>query len=223
MRRCAGFTLLELLLALSILSVVTVVTFMTFSTVTTAWRKGQALSDTLHHGEFVMEQLVMALRSTYYGGETATPESRQEAFGFWHEDGGSGAGARDVISWVKLGSSLVGKQVPYAENPHRVRFFLTEDDQRRSAAAFTAWQVNLQVEDFDPDLIEPVILTRHIVGFNCRMANQVDAGEIEWEDVWEDNTNTVPRFLELTLYMEPSDAGSDPVELKRLVSIPVHP
>ena len=100
-RRRHGFTLLELLLAVSILSVVSVVTYMTFSTVIQAWRRGSAMTEEMHHGDFVIEQIVMALRSAYYPETDVAPT----AYGFWHVDNGDGEEDADEISWVKIGSA----------------------------------------------------------------------------------------------------------------------
>ena len=56
--RRRGFTLIELLLAVSLLAIVSTLTYMTFSTVTSAWKRGLALADDIHHGDFMMEQMV---------------------------------------------------------------------------------------------------------------------------------------------------------------------
>ncbi|MBN2302436.1 MAG: type II secretion system protein, partial [Lentisphaerae bacterium] len=79
-----GFTLLEILLAVSLLAIVSTLTYLSFSTITTAWKRGLAMTDELHHGDFVMEQLVMGLRSAYY------PEARNPSanYGFWLENNG---------------------------------------------------------------------------------------------------------------------------------------
>jgi prepilin-type N-terminal cleavage/methylation domain-containing protein len=212
---CHGFTLLEVLLAVTILSVVATVTFMTFSAATSAWQRGTALMDRIHHGDFVINQLVMALRSAYY------PEGQGElpAYGFQHIDNGDGPGAQDEISWVKLGGAMVGRDLAYAESPHRVRFFLAENEAGRLSAAVVSWRIDGQPEDFDPDNLEPVFLSSRVQGFNCRAASMLnDAGEIEWEDEWT-QTNRLPLAVEVTLYVEPVEPDLPPVELKRIVGL----
>ena len=86
------------------------------------------------------------------------------------------------------------------------------------------WRLQAQEEeDFDPDEIEPVLLSRRITGFNCRMAEEEpeDADEdIEWLDEWE-NSNSLPKIVELTLFMPPLERNGDPTEIKRIVGIPV--
>ena len=211
----AGFTLLEILLAVTILSVISMVTFMTFSTAVTSWQKATKMADSLDHGDFVMNQLVMGLRSAYY------PEQNGEDYGFSHKDDGDGADAHDEISWVKLGGALVGRNSKIAETPHRVRFFIGEDEDGDSVAAVKAWRLQGQVDDFDPEDVKPIYLSKHIRGFNCRMAYELDSdGEIDWLDDWEDElTNKIPTIVEVTLYVDPPRKGEDPIEMKRVIGL----
>jgi len=212
-RPFTGFTLIELLLAVAILSVVTTVTFLTFSTVLKAWQRGLAISGRLHYGDFVLEQLVTALRSAYY---------RSPEHGFQIEDNGDGQYESDVISWVKVGGALVGTGHLFA-GPHRVKFWVEENERGSRSVAVKAWRLQLQPEDFDPEKdVETVFLTGDdvVTGFNCRMADRKDDDdeEIEWFDEWED-TNRVPELIEATLYLRPLDEQGAPVEVRRLVSI----
>lgn len=210
---CAGFTLLEILLAVALLAVATTVTYMSFSTVASAWKRGQALSFDIHHADFVMEQLEMALRSAYYQDRTC---------GFTLEDGGEGAGSSDAISWVKLGSALVGADCPFVGTPHRVKFFLEDGKDGEKWAAITAWRVRGQADDFDPDKLDPIPISKGIKGFNCRPRDPLNKDEVEWLDEWED-TNKIPTAVEVTLYMSPLDEGEDPVEIRRIIELPVAP
>ena len=211
--RRRGFTLLELMLAVAILAAVTTVTYLTFSTVSQAWQRGLGLTESIHHGDFVIEQIVLGLRSSYF------PETGQDGseFGFYHEDGGEGWGNADTISWVKIGSALIGQEAPYAGSPHRVKLTL-EDDEGRTAVAVRSWRVKGQPEDFDPDDVAPVFLSTRVEGFNCRAAYQMVDEEIDWMDEWE-HTNKLPTVVELTLYLAPLEEGGDPVEVRRLLGI----
>jgi len=213
--RNSGFTLLEILLAVTIMGVISVVVSLTFSAAVSAWQKGTKIADSMHHGDFIVDQLVMGLRSAYY------PEQNGAEYGFWHEDGGDDEDARDEICWVKLGGSLIGRNSRFAETPHRVRFFIGDDEEGDSAAAVKAWRLQGQVEDFDPDEIEPVFLSKHVTGFNCRMAYELDSDdEIDWLDEWEDDlTNKIPTVVEITLYVEPANVGDEAIELKRIIGL----
>ncbi len=211
MRKNPGFTLLELLLAVALLSVAATVTFMTFSAASTAWQRGTAMVDRLHHGDYVMQQLMVALRSAYF--------TQEGQHGFHHTSSGTGDTATDEISWVKLGGALIGREQDYAETPHRVRVFMGRDDSGREGIAFTGWRLAGQEDDFDPDTLSPVVLSERVVGFSCRAAWELDvAEEIDWLDEWE-RTNNVPGLVEVTLYLEPVSRGDPPMEMRRVAKL----
>jgi len=204
---------------------VTTVTYMVFSTVTMSWKKGIKLCDDLHHGDFVIEQMVMGLRSAYFPDVSGG----SPLYGFTSKDNGDGSTALDSISWVKVGSALVGKDCPFAGSPHRVKISIEQDENGKPGVAIRAWRLQGQIldkenEQFDPDKIPPIFLPSKIVAFNCRMAWRKVNDQIDWKDEWiGPKTNTLPTLVELTFYMEPLKEGEDPVEIKRAVGIPVAP
>ena len=59
----------------------------------------------------MLDNLTMALRSAYF------PDGGGKGYGFFLEDSGDGPAASDVISWVKLGSALVGRHSQMADSP----------------------------------------------------------------------------------------------------------
>lgn len=213
-----GFTLLEVLMAVTIFGLISVVIVGALTAVSLSWRKGTQLSDQLSHADFVVEQVVMGLRSAYYPNGGVAP-----AYGFNMEDEGMGEGASDSMSWVKIGGSLVGADCPFAGTPHRVQFYC--DTSRKAGGAMVrAWRLQDQIENFDPEQdVIPTPLSNRIKGFNVRCFEKyMDSGEIEWLDEWKE-TNRLPRKVEITLYLEPSTEGGEPVEIKRIVDIPVAP
>ncbi|MGQ9661033.1 MAG: prepilin-type N-terminal cleavage/methylation domain-containing protein [Kiritimatiellia bacterium] len=210
--RQEAFTLVELMLAITILAAVTTITCMSFATVVSAWRRGIELTERLHRGDLVMEQLVCGLRSVYY----TTPRH-----GFIMEDNGEDSQSSDRVSWVKVGTALVGRNWPAWGSPHRVEFWIDEVNGGKQAAV-RAWRESGQRDDFDPKKIPPLYLSRPdiVTGFNCRVANKKDKteGKIEWRDEWTE-TNRVPELIELTLFLKPLGEGEEPVQVKRLVDI----
>lgn len=210
-----GFTLLELLLAVALLATITTVTFMSFSVVTTAWRRGQALTENLHHADYVLEQIVAGLRSAYFpdvsGGNAL--------YGFQLEDNGDGDRATDSISWVKLGAALVGDGVDFAASPHRVKLSLI-DEGDGPLLAVRAWRLLAQMEDFDSDDIEYTAISDRVVAFDVKVAYERIDDEIEWLDEWE-HTNRVPTVVDIAVYMKPAEQGERPQEIRRIVGIPV--
>ena len=213
MRKNPGFTLLELLLSVALLAIAATVTFMTFSAASTAWQRGSAMVDRLHHGDYVMQQLMVALRSAYF--------TQEGEHGFWHESTGTGSSATDEISWVKLGGALIGREQDYVETPHRVRVFMGRDESGREGIAFTGWRLAGQEDDFDPDTLPVTVLSERVIGFSCRTAWELDEiGEIDWwDEPDEGRTNRVPGLVEVTLYLEPVTRDDPPMEMRRVAKL----
>jgi len=214
LRTSRGFTMVELLIAVTILMVVTTVTYLIFSTVTEAWRRGGQLSEDLNHGDFVMEQIVGGLQSARY---------RTAADGFRIDTEGEG------FTWVKEGTDLVGDDSGMAKTYHRVHLFMTRGGADDGAGiAYTAWGDDyLQPDDFRPEDLPPIVLSRRVVGIGCRVATNATEDGIQWLESWDQKiglepmTNHVPRFVEVTLRLQSLKEGEAPVEIQRCVQLPI--
>ncbi|MBQ3811853.1 MAG: prepilin-type N-terminal cleavage/methylation domain-containing protein, partial [Kiritimatiellae bacterium] len=218
----AAFTLLEILVAVAILGIVSTTVAFVMGVGVEAWRAGTEMAEESHDGEGVMEQVVMALRSAYY---PANGEPDWD-FGFQHEDGGDGESARDSISWVKIGNSLVGEDTPWAGAAHRVRLYVEDSNAGDGPGLYVAaWQTVGQAEDFDPDEdVEPLLLSDRVVGLDCRMQDPQKAIEpdepFEWIDEWT-ASNRIPDHVLVTLALRPQKKGADPDVLVRCVQLPM--
>lgn len=219
LQKVAGFTLVEILIALSLLGLLTVMLFTSFHSVTRAWETGRSVIDASGHSDYLMEQLTAALRSAY------TPGSG-EKYGLVFQDDGEDQRAHDIIEWSKVGPALVGEDAEFAHVPHRIRVLITEPDGD-FPGGFTvrAWRQDLQLDDFNPeeDTTE-LCLSPKVIGFNCRMLDPDQArtadDEINWIDEWT-KTNMLPTALELTLWMESPEEDGEPIESRRIVEIPM--
>jgi prepilin-type N-terminal cleavage/methylation domain-containing protein len=220
-----GMTLIELILAVGLMAIVATVAFLGYDAAVRAWRSGTELSNSLHQGDYIMEQLVMGLRSAYW---RAAP-----GYGFMMTDEGDGSTARDSIRWTKLGTALVGADAPYAGMPHAVEVSVRDvTDARgktRTGLAVRSWRLDLQQTDFDIDKDVPaVLLSTRVVGFNCRTLdiNQPAATvagekpELQWSDGWS-TSNQMPAAVEITLFIQPPEEGKEPLEMKRIVRLPM--
>lgn len=216
-----AFTLIEILVALAIMTLVCAGAFSLLASASKAWQRGTELSKDLHAGDFVIEQLTGALRAARYrSGDDGLILKKQ----------GTGARAQDSITWVKEGPDLVGSDSPLAKTFHHIRFTIGEEKGGQAGALYSAWgDEYLQPEDFDPDDLEPALLSDRVVGLAVRVAtNNFENDKIEWLDKWEgtcasggDLTNHLPRFVEVTLFLKPLDEGEPPIEMRRLVDIPI--
>ncbi len=222
-QRRDGMTLIELILAVGLMAMVATVAFLGFNAAVRAWRSGTELSNSLHQGDYIMEQLVMGLRSAYW---RAAP-----GYGFMLTDEGDGATARDSVRWTKLGTALVGADAPYAGMPHAVEVSVGEvTDPRgktRTGLTVRSWRLDLQQADFEIDKISGVLLSTRVVGFNCRTLDisqparvENEKPELKWADDWV-SSNRVPYAVEITLFIQPPEEGKEPLEMKRIVRLPM--
>lgn len=237
----SGFTLIELILAIMLLAVVTTTAYMSLTSATRSWRVGTEIADSFHHADYIMEQICMALRSAYYpDSDKPKPEYGLSLI----PDGGDDADSRDSISFVKLGSALVGADSDLADTAHRVELSLLEPGERsepeleQGGLVLRAWRLVGQPEDFDPEdeeFVQPLLLTPGVIGLDFKVLdpqNNLSQGraptqddEIEWIDAdWKDDlTNRLPFAVTCTLYFPPPDKHEDPIEVTRIIEIPMAP
>ncbi|MCX7817888.1 MAG: prepilin-type N-terminal cleavage/methylation domain-containing protein [Kiritimatiellae bacterium] len=204
----AGFTLLEMLIALAIFAAAFAIAGAAFLGTSRAWRRGTDALEGLHEGEFLMDQLVAALRSAAW---FRTASGR---YGFRLENGEDTYPA-DTISWVASGTALMPPDSPYRRGLHRLSVSVEDGPDGVPALAVRAWPPFLDEDEMEEP--EPWFLGAGVRGLDCRIW---DAEREEWSDVWE-ATNRLPTRVELTLLFEPPAPGDEPVRLRRLVDIPV--
>jgi prepilin-type N-terminal cleavage/methylation domain-containing protein len=206
-----GFTLLELLVALVLLVTAMTIAVGSFSTMLRAWEQGTQAIDELHHGDFVMEQLVSGLRSAAFF------KSTPDKYGFWLEDRESGPYPNDVISWVASGTAFIPRDSYLTKGMHRLEVTIEDNEDGDPAFAARAFPHLLDHDEMDD--VEPWYISSVVKGIDCKTYNIEDE---DWEDEWED-TNAIPSIIQVTLYMDPLEEYGDPVEITRMIRIPVAP
>lgn len=234
MRR-AGFTLIEMLIAIMILAIMTVVTSVVFSSVTNSWKKATVVAEQMQTVDYALNQIVSGLRSAYYPADG----NQKDEWGLALYDNGEGedASSSDVVEWTKLGNSIVGDKSVLAETSHRVRLWV-EDKPRVRTGTNMEEPAGLWARVWNPDLFseegndnfdeeeygEEFLLVEDIIGFDCVV--QKDAKEVEedgrpkWEETW-DTSNCVPYRVKITFRVKPPEKGDEPLPILRVVEIPV--
>ncbi|MEI7947278.1 MAG: prepilin-type N-terminal cleavage/methylation domain-containing protein [bacterium] len=221
-KRC-GFTLVEIVVSISILAVMMLISFFSFDAIVRSWRAGQEMSNTMGQADYVIDQIVSGLRSSYY------PDLGKQdyKYGFQLISNGDDATARDSISWIKMGPALVGEECGFSESPHRVSLSVFEGDRNgvvEKGLALRAWRIDLQLEDFKPDEeVADFILAPRVIGMNCRVLDKTKPKVDDlpnWQDEWK-YSNSIPKAVELTLYMEPLKENEEPLEIKRIIEMPM--
>ena len=208
--RRSGFTLIELLVALTILVTAFSIIWGSFSATVTAWRRGGVLLDELHHGDYVMEQLVSSLRSMAYFS------SAPDKYGFWLKSRGGGGYPADVLSWVASGKTFMPSGSPLENGLHRISVTVMANEDGDDAFAIRAYP---HLAEMDADDVDPWFVSTEVKGIQCRI---YDSEEKDWKNEWED-TNSIPSLIEVTLYMDPLEEYGEPIKMTRVIEIPVAP
>ena len=244
----AAFTLIELILAITLLASITATAYLCLSTATRSWRVGTETADAINHGDYIMEQILMGLRSAYYP-DVGTVDAAAGQYGMQLVNDGDEDVAHDSLTWVKLGSALVGADSEVANTPHKVVLSVVgkgeSGDEALAAGGLVlkSWRMSALPEDFDPDdenFVKPMLLMPGVVALDFRVFNPKDNlaegklpgveeesafeldDEKKWiDDDWEgDYTNRLPYAVEATLYLEPADDRSEPIKVQRVTTIP---
>lgn len=242
MKNRAAFTMIELLLAVSLLAVIVIVGYMSFSTATTVWRVGQNAADSIHHGDFIMGQIAMALRSAHYP-DSASPVPE---YGMQLINDGEEEEARDSLMWVKLGSALVGEGAEVANAPHKIILYSlgpgesTVEEYDEGGIFIKTWRTTSLPEDFDSEdeeFVKPFLVAPGIVAMDFKILDPSEnlargqapkARSSEWEEDFEwidedwtgDYTNRLPYAVRATIYLPPSEEGGNPIPVSRVIQIP---
>jgi hypothetical protein len=182
------------------------------------------MADKLNHGEYVMEQIVNGLRCAFYPPPQSNAPAAWPEFGFWLEKNGDGPEARDVISWVKNGTALLGPDNALDRGLHRVQVTVQDDSDGTPAVVSRAWRPFANLTSFTAAEVEPFFISGKVKGLSCRVSTNRTEEGWEWEDEWKDAaTNRLPVAVEVTLFLEADEKDEAPVEMKRLVEIPLAP
>ena len=192
MRR--GFTMIEMLLATLLFGIVMTLSYLTFWAISRGWQTSTDYLDKIQHTDYAINQLISALRSSYY------PRTADENYGFYdpYERDGRDADDSDIIEWTKMGNSLVGSGSALADSAHRIRVMVLEegdtedgDDEKFPRFRFREpiRKTGLYARVFvDPALAageedetdksahdyytQPTLIADGIVGFRCRTVKE---------------------------------------------------
>ena len=205
----AGFSLLEMMVAIVLLVTAFSIIWSTFSATLNAWERGSNLLDGLHTGDFIMEQVECAMRSAAYF------DNKPEAYGFWLDDRGGGESSADEISWVTSGTALLPQESSLANGLHRLSITVEDNDDGKPSLAVKAWPHLADPEKIDD--VEPWYISTEITGLDCVV---YDIEDEDWTDDWED-TNSIPRLVQLTFYLPPIEKYGKAQTIQRLIEIPI--
>jgi prepilin-type N-terminal cleavage/methylation domain-containing protein len=204
-RRYGGFTLLEVMLAVTIMAVVITAVYRSWSAALLAWKRGTQVTDTFQRERVVLETLSeLAKSAVFYGSK---PE-------LYVVTGIHSQTTGDSVSFVTASDVLLPPGEGLAAGMRRVTISLERD---RDGNVFLGIVNAPALQDPDAasqNLIH--VLSADVVGFVVRYR---DARNGTWADSWEGQTAT-PSALEFTVTFRGGSAGTAPVTVVRAVELP---
>ena len=210
-RKRTGFTFIELLIALAIMVTAFTLIFTIFSGAVSAWRRGTETMTKLHHGDFVMEQLVQSLRSMAFF--TSVPEFYE----FRLEKGNAGGNPADRLSWVTSSAALMPLDSEFSEGLKRVSVGIERTPRHGYGVEVRGMPHLAEEEDAE---YESWFISTRVRGLRCRVYDDEDG---RWMERWEE-TNSIPSLIEITLFVEEDgDRYAPPLQMRRAVTIPIAP
>jgi len=212
--RHAGFTLLEVLVALTILVTVMAIVGAAMVTTINGWDRGQRELEGLRRGEHVMDQLANALRSASGGG--ASTKQGVYSFQINNSDDNPPAG---TLSWVTGSPAFLPPGSPLAYGLHRIALSIEQTDKGQPALAVRAWPYLVTDQD-QINALEPGFIAPEVSGLSCRV---FDYTNLDWMTEWT-SSNALPALVEITLYVNNDASNSvtaEPLVLQRLVEMPL--
>ncbi len=209
--RLAGFTLLELIAAVTILVVVMGIAFQAFTGTIRGWKRGTEVMNGIHHGDFSMNQMAAALRSIIYFNNP------RKTYAFRLEKNIGTDLPADRISFVTSSRFFMSVDSTFAQSPHRIQLFIDEDEDGNPSLHSLVMPAIADEEQFIEEYAaEPHLVSRAVRGLEVLVWNGTDE---EWEDQWE-LENSIPERLLLSLYVVASDEDEPPIVFSRTLDLP---
>jgi prepilin-type N-terminal cleavage/methylation domain-containing protein len=203
-----GFTLVEVLLAVTILGLVVTAVYSTWSAALMAWRRGSDASEVFQRQRIVMDALTELAQSVVYFG--ASPS-------LYAVSGRSKPGWGDTVSFVTASDVLLPPSEAIDAGMRRVTISLEQDEYGRKYLAIVNSPAVSGDETNITAVLQAHVLSMDVSGFYVRY---LDPRNSAWQDAWED-ASMIPLAMEFTVVFGEQGDRLPPVVVTRAVDLPV--
>jgi prepilin-type N-terminal cleavage/methylation domain-containing protein len=206
-RSQAGFTLMEILLAVAILSIVITAVYNTWNAALTAWRRGTDASEVFQRQRVVMDVLTELTQSAVFFTASAP---------LYTVVGTKNPGLGDSVSFVTASDAFLPPSESSDAGMRRVTISVEEDQYRRTYLAIVN-QPALRPDDTSAEPLQAHVVSMDVSGFFVRYLDPRDG---TWSEKW-DETTVPPLAMEYTVVFGHQGDRLPPVVVTRAVDIPV--
>jgi prepilin-type N-terminal cleavage/methylation domain-containing protein len=206
-RSRAGFTLMEILLAVAILSIVITAVYNTWSAALNGWRRGTDASEVFQRERVVMDVLSELTQSAVFFAASAP---------LYTVVGAKNPGLGDSVSFVTASDAFLPPSEATDAGMRRVTISVEEDQYRRTYLAIVN-QPALRPDDASAGPLQAHVVSMDVSGFFVRYLDPRDG---TWNDKWEE-TSIPPLAMEYTVVFGHEGDRLPRVAVTRAVDIPV--
>src|ERR1035441_5356496 len=203
----AGFTLVEVLLAVTILSLVMVGVYGIWSASLKAWKRGGEATEVFQRQRVVMETLTQLAQSAVYFASAPN---------LYAVIGVKNPGLGDSVSFVTASDGFLPPSEANDVGMRRVIISLEQDEYRRTYLAIVN-QTALSVKDDSKQELQAHVISMDVSGFFVRYLDPRDGA---WYDKWED-VNVIPAAMEFTVVFGQPGDQIPLVTVTRAIDLPV--
>ena len=209
-----GFTLVEVMLAVTILSLLIASIYATWSTTLMAWHRGNDASAVFQRQRIVMDTLTELAQSVVYFPSPTSPE-------LYAVTGVSKPDWGDTISFVTASDVALPPSEAIDAGMRRVTISMEQDDYGRKYMALVnspAISVDQSNTTTTADMtLQAHVLSTDVSGFFVRYLDPRDG---TWNDKWEES-NIIPSAMEFTVVFGQKGGPMPEVVVTRAVDLPI--
>jgi prepilin-type N-terminal cleavage/methylation domain-containing protein len=206
-RQHTGFTLLEVLLAVTILGLVIGSVYSAWNASLTGWKRASEVTDTFQRERIVLDTLSELAKSAVYF--VSDPDLYQVVGTDSDTEG-------DSVSFITGSDALLPPNEMLTAGLRRVTIGLERDDA--GDVVLTLANSAALMETGDEELTRQThVLSRDVIGFGVRYRDPRDG---TWKTSWEES-GVMPVGFEFTVaFSDPTDPKAAPLTLTRAVELP---
>jgi type II secretion system protein J len=204
----AGFTLLEVLLAVSVLAILVTAVSSTFNAGLNSVRRGSEAAEAFQRERIVMDALMELTQSAVF----FTPSASLYAFVATRN-----LNLGDTISFVTASDAYLPPSEAVAGGMRRVTISLEQDQYRRTYLAIVNEPALRPNDDKSLEPPQAHVISMDVSAFSVRYRDPRDGS---WSDKWEED-ELPPSAVEYTVAFGERGGRFPPVIVTRAVDIPV--
>ena len=210
-RSHAGFTFLEVILAVTLLGILMASVFSIWSAGLNGWKKTSGVSDSFQRERVVMTALADLTKSIVYAN---SKDDLYDVVSAHHSRMG------DTVSFVTASTALLAPSEQSAAGMRRVTLGMQYDVRGRPFLGISSEPALVQTDENQKEPASPPrIISRDVCGFAVRYRHPRDNS---MKESWEE-PNLVPAAIEYTVAFGANDGRTPPIIVTRSVDLPVAP